>query len=75
MRCYKELDRIGIIQNENSMKNNILVKVDSEVEAGQIVRNRLGMQIFGMRSKRIVYRSNSREDSFNKKYLRLLTKL
>ena len=31
-----------------------MVKVDSEVEAGQIVRNRLGMQIFGMRSKRIV---------------------
>ena len=27
-----------------------MVKVDSEVEAGQIVRNRLGMQIFGMRS-------------------------
>ena len=51
-----------------------MVKVDSEVEAGQIVRNRLGIQIFGMRSKRIVYR-NSREDSFNKKYLRLLTKL
>ena len=52
-----------------------MVKVDSEVEAGQIVRNRLGMQIFGMRSKRIVYRRNSREDSFNKKYPRLLTKL
>ena len=52
-----------------------MVKVDSEVEAGQIVRNRLGIQIFGMRSKRIVYRRNSREDSFNKKYLWLLTKL
>ena len=31
-----------------------MVKVDSEVEAGQKVRNILGMQIFGMRSKRIV---------------------
>ena len=31
-----------------------MVKVDSEVEAGQIVRNRLGITDIGMRSKRIV---------------------
>ena len=52
-----------------------MVKVDSEVEAGQIVRNNLNVQIFVMRSRRIVQGRNSREDSFDKKYLRLLTKL
>lgn len=52
-----------------------MVKVDSEVEAGQIVRNRLGIQIFGMRSKRIVYRRNSREDSFNKKVPAVVNKI
>ena len=38
-----------------------MVKVDSEVEAGQIVRNNLNVQIFVMRSRRIVQGRNSRE--------------